>query len=80
MQLGELCDICGQEVVAEEAYRGDMMASELMCPTPMTLHQTCFQKASGMWQLDDSDASCAYDPDYPETALFTVIPGSDSPS
>lgn len=72
--------MCGQEVVADEAYRGDMMASELMCPTPMTLHQACFQKASGMWQLDDSDASCPYDPDYPETALFTVIPGSDSPS
>ena len=77
MQLGELCDICGQEVGADEAYRGDMMASELMCPTPMTLHQDCFRQAAGMWQLD-TESTCTYDPDYPETAQWSVVPEPES--
>jgi len=70
-----MCDICGQPVAAGEAVRGEMMTSELMCPTNMTLHQDCFEKAAVMWAVEEPE--CGYDPRYPETAEWSANPGDE---
>ncbi|MGH9127330.1 MAG: hypothetical protein ACRDZ8_21810 [Acidimicrobiales bacterium] len=71
----EMCDICGQPLPADEAVRGEMMTSELMCPTHMTMHQDCFEKASVMWAPEVDE--CPYDSRYPETAAWSANPGDE---
>jgi hypothetical protein len=72
MAPGELCDVCGQEVLPEEAFKAEMSVNQLMCPTSMTLHEACYDLATTMWQPDDS--YCGIDPDYPEMEAWTTVP------
>lgn len=38
-----------------------------MCPTPMSFHPPCHERATEVWELPD-EALCAVDPEFPETA------------
>jgi hypothetical protein len=71
--LGDICDVCGQPVPPEEAFKAEVSCSQSMCPTSMTLHQACYDKASDMWQPDDS--YCGIDPDFPEMAAWLEVSG-----
>lgn len=71
--LGDICDVCGLPVPPEEAVKTEVSASQSMCPTSMTLHQACYEKASGIWQPDDS--YCGIDPDFPEMAEWLGVSG-----
>ncbi len=66
----EICDVCGGEVPAEEAVKAELSAADAMCPTPMTFHQGCYERASQIWQ-PDPDSYCTTDPDFPETQQWT---------
>jgi hypothetical protein len=65
MNPTDLCDVCGGEVAADEAVRAELMAGELMCPTPMVFHPACHQRAAEMWQ-PDPESSCVVDTEFPE--------------
>lgn len=79
MALGDQCDVCGQAVAPEEAYRAELSAAESMCPAPMTFHRGCYEQASEMWK-PDPDASCAVDPDFPEMAAWQTPPEELEPA
>lgn len=66
-----MCDVCGGEVPPEEAVTADLSAADAMCPSPMVLHKACRDQASAMWQ-PDPDSYCTVDPEFPETAQWTV--------
>lgn len=66
----ELCDICGGEVPAAEAQRVELTAASAMCPTPMVLHQDCYERASALWQ-PDPESYCVVDKEFPETQQWT---------
>lgn len=79
MTPNALCDICGQEVTAEEAVVVDMSVSQSMCPTSMTLHPACREAASVLWQPDDTCSGS--DPDFPEMEQWVATPETaDRPS
>jgi hypothetical protein len=73
LMLGDICDVCGLPVPEEEAFKAEVSCSQSMCPSPMTMHKTCFQQASDMWQPDDS--YCGIDPDFPEMATWLEVSG-----
>jgi|GEM_PF-6343162 hypothetical protein len=66
----ETCDVCGGEVSGADVIREEMSAGEFMCPTPMTIHRACYDKAREVWGPDDS-SYCVVDPDFPETQQWT---------
>ncbi len=66
----EMCDVCGQDVPAEDAFKAELSVAGAMCPTPMTFHKACYEQASAMWQ-PDPDSICVNDPDFPETKRWT---------
>lgn len=70
MKPAELCDVCGGEVDPAEAVKTELAAANAMCPTPMTLHQRCYEQASAIWE-PDTDSYCTTDPEFPETAQWT---------
>lgn len=70
-QPGKLCDVCGQEVAAEEAVTEELAIGDLTCPTAMVLHPACYEAASQMWQ-PDTDSYCTVDPEFPETQRWPV--------
>lgn len=71
MKAPDLCDVCGQDVPPEDAYRAELSAGPAsMCPTPMVFHHACYERAKHLWQ-PDPDASCAADPLFPETGQWT---------
>ena len=67
----ELCDVCGVPVPAEEAVKVELSAADAMCPTPMTFHKDCSEKASEIWQ-PDPDSYCTVDPEFPETQQWSI--------
>ncbi len=69
----ELCDACGQAVDPADAYKGELAVGDLMCPAPMTFHQSCYEKASELWQ-PDPDSTCIRDDLFPETQQWTNPP------
>lgn len=72
----QMCDVCGGEIRDEQPVRAELSIEEMMCPTPMTFHRACYEKASVLWQ-PDPDSICVVDPDYPQTQQWTskVAPG-----
>lgn len=66
-----MCDVCGQPVDPGEAVSAEVSAKVSMCPTAMTLHPGCSERAAAIWQADDS---CAMDPDFPEMAQWAANP------
>ena len=69
----ETCDVCGLDVFAGEVYKAEVSVEGAMCPTPMTFHQACWEKASAMWE-PDPDSYCIVDNEYPETQQWTPRP------
>lgn len=64
----ETCEICGTEVAPDEAVRTELsLGDQSMCPTPMSLHPQCYERATEVWEHPD-EALCAVDPEFPETA------------
>lgn len=69
----ETCDVCGGEVSAGEAVRAEVNVDQLMCPTAMICHPACYERAAELWE-PDPQASCGYDPAFPETAQWAASP------
>jgi len=69
--LGEMCDACGQVVPPEVAVKAELTVSGAMCPSAMTFHPDCAEKASELWH-PDPDSYCTYDPRFPETGQWTL--------
>jgi hypothetical protein len=69
MDAPELCELCAGYVDVDDAYRAEMAVGDLMCPSPMTFHRECYEKASEIWEPGD-DAMCGYDPEHPETGQW----------
>ncbi|MDQ6614206.1 MAG: hypothetical protein M3083_05545 [Actinomycetota bacterium] len=76
--LGDICDVCGQSVAPGDAYQAEVSCSQMMCPTSMTFHQGCYERASELWQPDDS--YCTADPDFPEMAAWLDMSGRQAES
>ena len=73
----EQCDVCGQNVPADDVVKTELTVAGAMCPTAMTFHTGCYEKASSMWQ-PDPDSSCTVDPLFPETGTW-VLPEDAQP-
>ncbi len=71
--LRPTCDICGQDVSPEEAYNTELTAQGPTCPTAMTMHQACYQRASELWVPEAADSTCTYDPLFPETGQWSQL-------
>ena len=71
----EQCDVCGQNVPADDMIKTELTVAGAMCPTAMTFHTGCYEKASSMWQ-PDPDSYCTVDPLFPETAQWVLPDGS----
>ena len=71
IKLGEMCEVCAQVVPPGEGVRAEMSVSGAMCPSPMLFHEECYEKASELWQ-PDTDSYCTVDPEFPETAQWTL--------
>lgn len=69
----EVCELCGGKVTAadKDARREDLSIGGAMCPTPMTFHAECYEKASEVWKPDE-DSTCTVDPEFPETQRWTA--------
>lgn len=67
----ELCDVCGQEVPADQVFKTEVSVGQMMCPTTMTFHPACYEQASALWQPDDS--YCSTDPDFPEMEQWATV-------
>ena len=76
MTPAPMCDVCGQPVAADEAVRAEMSVSQMMCPTSMTFHPACHERATALWQNDDTCSIDADVADYPEMAQWAVGPES----
>jgi len=69
----ESCDVCGQDI-SGESVRAELSFGEgAMCPSPMTMHKECHEKASALWQ-PDPDSVCVNDTMFPETQKWTPRP------
>lgn len=66
------CDVCGGDLSPGESVTADLSVADLTCPTPMTLHPACFERAAALW-TDSADSLCIVDPDYPETQTWTPV-------
>ncbi len=69
MKAPTTCDVCGQEVPTGEEIQAEVSVEQLMCPTSMTFHPDCYERASALWQADDS---CSLDPDFPEMSAWAA--------
>ncbi|MDP8954196.1 MAG: hypothetical protein M3N37_04630 [Actinomycetota bacterium] len=69
MKAPTTCDVCGQEVPTGEEIQAEVSVEQLMCPTSMTFHPDCYERASALWQPDDS---CSVDPDFPEMSAWAA--------
>lgn len=62
----ETCEACGGVVAPDEVHHAELTVDDLMCPTPMTFHERCYEAAKDLWE-PGSEAICSYDPEFPET-------------
>ncbi len=49
----------------------ELTVAGAMCPTAMTFHTGCYEKASAMWQ-PDPESYCTVDPLFPDTGKWVV--------
>jgi hypothetical protein len=75
--IGEQCDVCGQDVPADDMVKSEFTVLGAMCPTAMTFHTACYAQASALWEQPDEDSYCTVDPLFPETGQW-VLP-EDAP-
>lgn len=68
--MKEACEVCGGAVEPQDAVRAELSVGEQMCPTPMTFHKACYERASVLWK-PDPDSYCVTDPMFPETSEWT---------
>lgn len=66
-QPTEVCELCADEVAPEDAYRAELSVGDLMCPTPMTFHRECYDRAAEIWEAPSPDMTCTFDAEFPET-------------
>jgi hypothetical protein len=82
MEPAAMCDVCGRPVAVDEAVRAEMSVSQMMCPTSMTFHPACHERARALWQDDDACSVDADFTDFPEMEQWAVGPeaqaGGDS--
>ncbi|HVM12701.1 MAG TPA: hypothetical protein VM287_00020 [Egibacteraceae bacterium] len=72
----QTCEACGLEVAPDEAVQAEMTFGEAaMCPTPMSFHPQCFERAGDVW-FESGDSLCSVDPEYPETGRWLDQPQS----
>lgn len=76
--LDEQCDVCGKSVPADDVIKTELTVAGAMCPTAMTFHTACYEKASVMWQ-PDPDSYCTVDERFPETGQW-VLPEEARPA
>jgi hypothetical protein len=72
------CDVCGHDVPADDLVKTELTVAGAMCPTAMTFHTACYEKASAMWQ-PDPESYCTVDPLFPETGQW-VLPDEGRPA
>ena len=72
----EICEVCGLEVDPADAVRTEVSVGDMMCPTAMTFHRACHERASELWQ-PDADSYCTTDPEFPETQTWQT-PGAST--
>lgn len=70
--IAESCDVCGQDVPKDDMIKTEMTVAGAMCPTAMTFHTACYEKAAAMWQPEAGDSYCTVDPLFPETGKWVV--------
>lgn len=75
---GDQCDVCGQDVPADQVVKTELTVAGAMCPTAMIFHTACYEKASTLWQ-PDPDSYCTVDPLFPETGRW-VLPEEARPA
>jgi hypothetical protein len=75
--VGDQCDVCGKDVPADDLVKTELTVAGAMCPTAMTFHTACYEKASAMWQ-PDPESYCTVDPLFPETGQW-VLPEEARP-
>lgn len=72
----QTCEACGLEVPSNEAVQAEMTFGEAaMCPTPMSFHPQCYERARDLWYEPD-EALCSSDPEFPETGRWLDQAGS----
>lgn len=72
----QTCEACGLEVAPDEAVQAEMTFGEAaMCPTPMSFHPQCFERAGELW-YEPSESLCSVDPEFPETGRWLDQSGS----
>lgn len=69
--VGEQCDVCGLDVPADDMVKAELTVAGAMCPTAMTFHKGCYEKAAVMWQ-PDPDSYCTVDDRFPETGQWVL--------
>jgi hypothetical protein len=77
-EIGEQCDVCGQNVPADDMVKKELTVLGAMCPTAMTFHTACYDQAASMWQ-PDPESYCTVDPLFPETGQW-VLPEDARPA
>lgn len=55
--------------------KAELVAAGAMCPTAMTFHTACYEKAAAVWK-PDPDSYCTVDPLFPETSQWVLPDGS----
>lgn len=65
----ETCEACGAEVAPGDAVRTELSLNAQMCPTPLTLHRDCYERATAVLG-DPGESSCSADPAFPETGRW----------
>ena len=75
----EMCDACGQSVPADDMVKKELTVAGAMCPTAMTFHAACYEKAAAMWQ-PDPESYCTVDPMFPETGQWAAPETGSVPS
>ncbi len=76
--VADQCDVCGKSVPADDLVKTELTVAGAMCPTAMTFHTACYEKASSMWQ-PDPESYCTVDPLFPETGRW-VLPEEGRPA
>lgn len=72
----QTCEACGLEVAPDESVQAEMtFGEEAMCPTPMSFHPRCYERARDLW-YEPAENSCSVDPEFPETGRWLDQSGS----
>lgn len=62
----ESCEVCGMDVAPGEGVRLEMAVEDLMCPTPMSFHDHCYESVKDVWNEPTGATTCQVDPEFPD--------------